>query len=159
MGVRSNLRHYALAGLAAGAVALSGCGTAAAPGTSASGGASTPGGTAPGGGHGLAKVALTFTMNSGTGSPLVRRTLHCDPPGGTNPHPAAACKALLHLKMTAKGKQPFAPASKHVMCPMIMMSDKRIVVTGTWYGIKVHRVVLDGGCDVALFESMSKIMR
>ncbi|HEX9034870.1 MAG TPA: SSI family serine proteinase inhibitor [Streptosporangiaceae bacterium] len=150
MGVRFHLRHHAIAVLAAGAVTLSGCGTAAAPGSGTS---------APGGARRPAKVALTLTMTNGTGHALVHRTLRCDPPSGTGPDPAAACKALLRLKMTGKGSQPFAPASKHLICPMIMMSDKRIVVTGTWYGLKVRRIVLDGGCDVALFESMSKIMR
>ena len=153
MAVRFDLRNHTLAGLAATVLAatvlaLSGCGTAPAPG----GGTTRPGGTpAP------ARITLTVTLTSGPGSAARHWTLRCDPPGGTHPDPAATCKALLRLKSPAG--QPFAARSRHVMCPMIMMSDRQIVVTGTWNGVKVHRVIIDGGCDVALFGSMSKILR
>jgi hypothetical protein len=41
---------------------------------------------------------------------------------------------------------------------MLLRSNKKIVVTGTWFGITVHRIVVDGGCDVALFDSLNKII-
>lgn len=148
MAVRFDLRNCTLAGLAAAAVVVSGCGTAAAPGGGASGQdrTATP-----------AKIALMFTLTNGPGSAATHWTLRCEPPGGTHPDPAATCAALLRIK--APAGQPFAARSRHVMCPMIMMSDRQIVVTGTWNGVKVHRVIIDGGCDVALFGSMSKILR
>ena len=27
---------------------------------------------------------------------------------------------------------------------------------GTWYGKKVHRVIIDGGCDLPIFNSLDK---
>ena len=41
---------------------------------------------------------------------------------------------------------------------MLLRSNKKILVTGTWFGITVHRLVVDGGCDTALFDSLNKII-
>jgi len=56
-----------------------------------------------------------------------------------------------------KLKSPFAPIAKEKNCPMLLLSNKKILVTGTWFGVKVHRLVVDGGCDIALFDSLNKI--
>jgi len=56
-----------------------------------------------------------------------------------------------------KLKSPFAPIAKEKNCPMLLLSNKKILVTGTWFGVKVHRLVVDGGCDMALFDSLNKI--
>jgi hypothetical protein len=150
MAVRSREKNLLAAVSAAAILALAGCGTATTPGggSSASGGpsaSSTPS-AAP-----AAKVSLTFTMTGMPGQPVQRWTLRCDPPGGTHQDPAAACAALLRMK------DPFAARPRRMICPMILASGRQIVVTGNWFGTKVHRHILDGGCDLALFGSVSKI--
>jgi hypothetical protein len=45
------------------------------------------------------------------------------------------------------------------MCPMIMVSGKQIVVDGTWFGKKVHRVIIDGSCDLGIFNSLNRTFR
>ncbi len=130
-------RHL-LAGLAAAAVALAGC----------SSGASTDGTSIN------AKVALTFKLNTGPGTPVIKHwTLTCEPAGGSQPDASAACAALIKLT------RPFAPHHQGVACPMILRSNRRILVTGTWLGTNVHRLVVDGGCDLALFTRLDKIFR
>jgi hypothetical protein len=135
---------------------LAACGTATTPGAGNSGTPGTGASTRPGGGTSSspataaqAKVALSFTV-SGPNTATAHWTLRCDPPGGTEPDAAAACAALLRLK------QPFIIQPRHIMCPMIMPSARRIVVTGTWFGQKVHRIVVDGGCDLGLFGTLGK---
>jgi hypothetical protein len=150
MAVRSREKNLLAAVSAAAILALAGCGTATTPGggSSASGrpsASSTPS-AAP-----AAKVSLTFTMTGMPGQPVQRWTLRCDPPGGTHQDPAAACAALLRMK------DPFAARPRRMICPMILASGRQIVVTGNWFGTKVHRHILDGGCDLALFGSVSKI--
>ena len=130
------VRRYLLAGLAAAAFALAGC--------------SSP--TSPEGQATHAKVVLFFKVNNGPGTPVTSSwTLNCNPAAGTRPGAAAACTALLKLQ------NPFAPLPSGVACPMILLSNKQIVVTGRWFGTRVHRVVVDGGCDMALFSKLSKL--
>jgi hypothetical protein len=133
-----------LAAVAAAAIAVTGC----ASGSSGGGGSAGNGGN---GGATAAKVSLTFKVSHGTAAPFQHWTLRCDPAGGTHPAAAATCTSLLKLK------SPFAAQNKHVNCPMILRSDRRIVVTGTWFGQKVHRVVLDGGCDLGLVTKLHQI--
>jgi hypothetical protein len=121
--------------------ALVGCGSAAAPGA---------GGPGPTGQHARpAKATLTVTVTDKADGTVKHWTLRCDPVGGTAPDPAAACKTLFGAK------HPFKPLP-HVMCPMIMISGKQIIVDGTWFGQKVHRVIIDGGCDLPFFNSLDK---
>ena len=110
-------------------------------------------GTSHGGQH--AKVALKFQVTGTTSAGGTPTTLKCDPVGGSQQGAATACTTLLNLKK----KNPFAPLPKGVNCPMLLRSNKRIIVTGTWFGVTVHRVVVDGGCDTALFDSLNKIIR
>lgn len=137
------LRLMLLAGLAAAAIAVTGCASGS------SGGGASNGGS--GGGRTPAKVSLMFQVTHGKGPAVQHWTLRCEPAGGTHPAATATCASLLKLK------NPFAPQNKHVNCPMILRSDRRIVVTGTWFGQKVHRVVLDGGCDLGLYTKLHQI--
>jgi len=130
-------RRYLAAGLAATVFALAGCSSAASQ--------SGPGGHA--------KVSLTFQLNHGPGTAVVKHwTLNCEPSGGSQAHADVACAVLLKLK------HPFAPPPQGVACPMIIFSNKKIVVTGTWFGVRVHRIVIDGGCDIALFKRLDSIL-
>jgi hypothetical protein len=131
----AKLWRYLFAGIVVGALAVAGCSSG--PGPHAHGGP--------------AKVALKFQVkgDAAHGKP---KTLTCDPAGGSQPASAAACTALLKLK-----KNPFAPIANGTNCPMLLRSNKKILVTGTWFGVTVHRLVVDGGCDIALFDSLNKI--
>lgn len=133
---RSRLALTVLAVLAAAAIAVTGCSSSGSGGTNA--------GAKP------AKVSLAFRVTHGSGPAFRHWTLRCEPSGGTHQDAAATCAALLKLK------NPFAPP-KPMNCPMILRSDRRIVVTGVWFGQKVHRVVLDGGCDMGLFSKLGQI--
>ena len=134
---RRQASRYLLAALAA--VALAGCSPS-----------SGTGGTAGTGDH--AKVSLAFQLNNGPGTPVMKHwTLNCEPSGGSQANASVACTALLRLK------DPFAPPATGVACPMFLLSNEKIVVTGTWFGVRVHRTVEDGGCDVALFSKLDKL--
>lgn len=142
---RQRTLGHLLAALAAVCIAVTGC---AASGSGASAGSGGSGGDA---GSAAAKVSLDFRVTHGSGPAVQHWTLRCEPPGGTHPAPSATCAALLRLK------NPFSPPDRHMNCPMIRLSDRRIVVSGTWFGKKVHRVILDGGCDVGLFTRLHQI--
>jgi hypothetical protein len=128
---------FAFAGLTTVAGLMAACGTAATTGAAKT----TPA-------H--AKVTLSVTLLNGSGAGPKHWTLHCQPAGGTAPDPASACHALLNAK------QPFAPVRKTMMCPMILASSQQIELSGTWFGQKVHRVVVDGECDLGFFNSLHK---
>jgi hypothetical protein len=127
----------AVTGLIATIGLVTACGTATAPGAK----------SAP---H-PAKVALSVKLINSKGSGPTHWTLHCQPAGGTAPDPASACKTLLGIKA------PFAPVSKVKECPMILASSQQIIVSGTWFGHKVERVIVDGECDIGLFTSLHKV--
>jgi len=128
----------AVAGVILAAV-IAACGSVAAPGT---GGQTTK----------PAPVSLHITVQNGIGTTPKSWTLRCDPAGGTHPHAAAACSALMALK------QPFAPPPAHQMCPMILASAKRATFTGTWFGTKVARTITDGGCDLARWAKLGQVV-
>jgi len=143
--MRPYIRRFSVAVAAmvtAALIALTGCGSATAPG----GGSSTSSSPAE------AKVSLTLTLTNNPGHSPQHWTLRCDPAAGSRPDATAACSALLRMK------QPFALRSKREVCPMIMVSARQYVVIGTWFGVKVHRVVVDGGCDLGLFNTLAKVM-
>ena len=127
-----------LTGLVLAAGLITACGTAATSGSGTKSAPKTP------------KVALSVTIIHGKGTGPKHWTLRCEPVGGTAADAAGQCKTLLSIK------QPFAPVSKVKVCPMILASAEQIVITGTWFGHKVHRVIIDGECDLGLFESLHK---
>ena len=134
---RPGARYLAIAALCT--AAATACGSTAA-GSSASG----PGQARP------AKVSLHVTVTSASSQPKTF-TLRCDPPGGTHPDPAAACRVLL------AARDPFAPLPKGIMCPMIVAGTKRATVTGTWFGQKVRTTMFDGGCWMARWHKVGQI--
>jgi Subtilisin inhibitor-like len=130
---RHPVRQCTIAAL--GALIVAGCGSAAAP--TAGGSAGQHAGTTA-----ASKINLHITVTDGTTGPVKRWTLRCDPPGGTHPNPAAACRILLSVK------NPFGPSSSvKMMCPMILASARRAVITGTYNGHRVNEQIVDGGCD------------
>jgi len=145
---RARPRHLllttAVAGVIAAAGSLVGCGTAAAPGAGSGG---------SGGSHApAAKATLSISLVSHSPNKTTHWTLRCDPVGGTAPDPAGLCRTLFGAKDTIISMR------RHIMCPMILVSGRQIIVDGTWFGKKVHRVIIDGGCDVAIFNNLTKSM-
>jgi hypothetical protein len=137
---RRGTRSRAL--IAGGVIALAG--TVAACGSTASGATgSTP--SKP-------KVSLNITVEKGPGHAARHWTLQCDPAGGTHPNPEAACRALLAVK------HPFSPPKPGHMCPMILASAQRAIFNGTWYGQKVHRTIIDGGCDLGHWSKLGQVV-
>jgi hypothetical protein len=125
----------------AGIAAVAACGSVSATGSSGSGSAPAP------------KASLNITMQGAPGTAAKHWTLRCDPAGGTHPNAAATCTALLAVK------NPFGTPKAHQMCPMIMASSKKLIFTGTWYGKKINRTILDGGCDLTRWTRLSQALR
>jgi Subtilisin inhibitor-like len=125
------------------AVLATACGTAAAGNSAASGTKAAP----------AAKISLHVTVTS-RGSKPQRWTLRCDPPGGTHPNPAAACRVLLGKSVK---NSLFLPLKRGVMCPMILASTKRATITGSWFGKRLHTILYDGGCDLGRWTKIGAI--
>jgi Subtilisin inhibitor-like len=136
-------RRWAAAGIAIAGIALAGCGSTAAPG--AGGSSSSSPAAAP-------RASLAITVLNGPDKKISHWTLQCDPAGGTHPDPAQACAALLALK------NPFAPIRTGQVCPMILASARRATFTGTWFGVKVNRTVIDGGCDLTNWTRLGQVV-
>jgi Subtilisin inhibitor-like len=119
---------------ACGSVAATG-GTSGSPPVSASGNGAAATAKA-------AKVSLNITVTRRPGAKPEVWTLRCLPAGGTHPDPAATCRILLH----AKG--PFAALPIGMMCPMAGIGADTGTIRGTWFGQRVDRVIVPGGCGL-----------
>jgi Subtilisin inhibitor-like len=140
---RTGARYLLIAAMSA--VIATACGSVAAGQGSAAGSSSgAAAASAP-------KVSLDMTVVLKPGAKPQHWTLQCDPPGGTHPDPAGACRVLL-----AAGA-PFAPIVKHVECPMILASSAKATIRGTWFGKKVDTVLVDGGCAMARWNKIGQI--
>jgi hypothetical protein len=145
-------RRLAAAGVAIAGLALTACGSVAAPsaGGSGSGGSSaTATATAT---AAPPQGSLSITVLNGPNKKIQHWTLQCDPAGGTHPDPARACAALLAIK------NPFAQIRTGQECPMILASSRRATFIGTWFGAKVDRTIVDGGCDLANWSKIGQVV-
>jgi hypothetical protein len=97
------------------------------------------------------KVSLVIGVAAKPGAKPHRWTLRCEPAGGTHPHPAAACRALLHAK------RPFAPLPDHVMCPMIVAGTKTASISGTWFGKHVDSTFNQRGCGNLRWNKIGQV--
>jgi len=97
------------------------------------------------------KVSLVIQVAAKPGAKPHRWTLRCEPAGGTHPHPAAACHALLHAK------HPFAPLPDHAMCPMIVAGTKTASVSGTWFGKHINSIFNQRGCGDLRWNKIGQI--
>lgn len=153
----------AAAGLAActAAIALAGCGTVpAGSGAAGTGHHASPAASgrahsqssASGHRHAAAKVDLAITVRGMPGRPSRHWTLQCVPPGGTHPDAVRACRALL------RSWHPLELQRRHRMeCPMIAQTSGQAEISGTWFGHKVHRLVVNGGCDIGLWAELGPV--
>jgi len=163
-----NTRVRLLSAVAAGAAAaaVAGCGAVTAPGPGAAAPAASasrhpsPAASRPGQSASAApasrpasaaKIAVTITVRGMPGAAPKRWTLRCDPPGGTHPNPVAACRALLQFW------NPYLARPRRLVCPMIAASVDQADIRGLWFGHRVHKLVVDGGCDVRLWSALSPV--
>jgi hypothetical protein len=138
-------RRLAAVGAAMAGLAVTACGSTAAPSAASSPTAASSPAAAP-------KASLAITVLNGPDKKISHWTLQCDPAGGTHPDAARACSALLALK------NPFAPIAAGQDCPMILASARRATFVGTWFGAKVDRTVIDGGCDLANWSKLGQVV-
>jgi len=95
-------------------------------------------------------AALTITVMPGNGVASHTHTLHCGPPGGTLPKPAAACVKLTKLKA------PFDPVPEGTMCSQIYGGPQVARVRGTYRGKKVNALYnRKNGCEIARWKRIS----
>jgi Subtilisin inhibitor-like len=86
----------------------------------------------------------------GTRAASFRRTLTCDPPGGTHPHPARACKALL------AARAPFAANQSERPCTLIWGGPQVARVEGRFRGEPVHASFdRTDGCEIARWDRVA----
>jgi hypothetical protein len=144
-------RRLAAAAIAIAGLAVTACGSVAAP--SGTGGSGSGGsGTAASSPALVPKGSLTITVLNGPDKKTSHWTLTCDPAGGTHPHAGQACAALVALK------HPFAPIRTGRECPMFLASSRRVTFVGTWFGAKVDRTIIDGGCDLANWSKLGQVV-
>ncbi len=43
------------------------------------------------------------------------------------------------------------------MCPMIMASDQRATVTGSYFGKRIDETIINGGCDLSRFYRLKQV--
>jgi hypothetical protein len=101
-----------------------------------------------------AKVALNINVSGANTKPR-HWTLRCDPPGGTHPDPAAACRVLLATKNAPDGSIFVKPKVK--FCPMILAGAERATITGVWFGKHIHVTMIDGGCWLPRWSRIGQI--
>jgi len=98
--------------------------------------------------------SLIISVAAARGDTPRHWTLTCGPntPGGTLPHPVAACTAL------ARVKDPFAPVPHGIMCSMIDSGPQTASITGTWRGTRVASAYsrLDS-CETARWNKLWKL--
>ncbi len=92
-------------------------------------------------------------IDDGSGSITTWR-LSCDPPGGTHPDPAAACRAL-----DEHGASALPPVPKDRMCTQIYGGAQKATVRGTWRGEQVFaRLSLVNGCEIGRWKALQGLL-
>jgi hypothetical protein len=90
----------------------------------------------------------------GPDGPTLHATLRCGPPGGTHPHPAAACAAL------ARVAHPFAPKPAGVMCSTIFSGPQRAHVAGTYRGARIDaRFRRTDSCETKRWTQIQAVLK
>jgi hypothetical protein len=96
---------------------------------------------------------LTILVDDGAGGKTTW-TLTCDPPGGTHPDPAAACR-VLH----AHGARALPPVRKDVACTQVYGGPQTATITGIWQGGRVgssfSRI---NGCEISRWDLLRGLL-
>ena len=100
-----------------------------------------------------ATTELTIMVDDGAGVKS-SWTLTCDPPGGSHPNPAAACRIL-----QAHGATALPPVRKDVACTQVYGGAQQATITGTWQGQRVRssfsRV---NGCEISRWDLLRGLL-
>jgi aminoglycoside phosphotransferase (APT) family kinase protein len=89
-------------------------------------------------------LTITYLADSGRATERVRWTLRCDPPGGSHPRRAAACRELGRL-----GWRAFLPVPKGMACTEIYGGPQAAFVSGRVDGRHVWaKLTRADGCQI-----------
>ncbi len=96
---------------------------------------------------------LTITVHSGSGDTSQWR-LTCDPPGGTHPDPARACRVLESV-----GDSALPAVPKDLMCTQIYGGPETATITGTWRGKQIDsRLSRTNGCEISRWNALTGVL-
>ena len=96
---------------------------------------------------------LTIVINNGSGETKTWR-LTCDPPAGTHPNPAAACRAL-----ETNGAAALPPVAKDKACTQIYGGPETATISGTWQGERViSRFARTDGCQINRWKLLEGLL-
>lgn len=108
---------------------------------------------APGSAQTGSATSLTVTLwadGVGKGEP-VRTTLRCNPPRGTVPRPAVACRRLAET-----GRKLFAPPREDLVCTQVYGGPQVARVTGTVQGKRVWATFSrQDGCQISRWDALA----
>jgi hypothetical protein len=99
-------------------------------------------------------TSLRIVFRATAGAPAHVATLRCNPPRGTVPRPAAACRRL-----ATTGRALFAPTPPGVACTQIYGGPQIAVVTGTLAGRRLWaRFMRRDGCEVERWNRIAFLL-
>jgi Subtilisin inhibitor-like len=101
---------------------------------------------------GATSLRIVYRVSAGAHANV--SVLRCDPPRGTVPRPAAACRTLAEA-----GRALFAPTPPGVACPQIYGGPQTAVVTGTLAGRPLWaRFTRRDGCEVDRWKRVAFLL-
>ena len=144
------MRLRLLIGIGVALLAVAACAAPeAGPGAQPSATPSSPGPSSPA----SSGTDLTIVVADAGGTQTTWR-LTCDPPGGTHPDPAAACRALAE-----HGAQALAPVPKDRVCAQVYGGPETASITGTWRGAPVtSRLSRTNSCESARWQALEGLL-
>ena len=96
---------------------------------------------------------LTIMAHSGPG-PAVTWQLTCNPPAGSHPDPATACRVL-----DEHGDQGLPAVPRDTACTQIYGGPEEATITGTWRGRPVHSsFARTNGCEIARWTALTGLL-
>ena len=96
---------------------------------------------------------LRIVVRPYPGGPVTTWTLTCDPPAGTHPDPAGACRAL------DAARDPFAPVPADLLCTQVYGGPETAEITGTWHGAPVSATYRrTDGCEIARWAALAAVL-
>ena len=92
---------------------------------------------------------LVITVRDGSGTSTQWR-LSCDPPGGTHPDPALACRVL-----EQNGASALPAVRKDRMCSQVYGGPETATITGSWHGRPVFSTLSRvNGCETGRWNAL-----
>jgi hypothetical protein len=99
-------------------------------------------------------LTITYVADSSRPTDRVRWTLACQPPSGTHPRRAAACRELARL-----GFRAFAPVPKDTACAEIYGGPQVAIVSGRVGGRRVWaRLSRVDGCQIERWARVRSLL-